>query len=147
MKEEDEKLLEKYGWTVECYSPFEISTKDGSFARDEAAQYVLEGLKLNDYYEELSEKNFINIKILDTIYFSIISEGGDGDAIWLSRYTSLDEIKILLNKYNIEKNIDWIIEENDNHLMWGIDQEWTIITCDENFFNSQPNYITLRIKY
>lgn len=27
------------------------------------------------------------------------------------------------------------------------DQEWAIITCDENFFNSQPNYITLRIKY
>jgi len=98
-------------------------------------------------YEELTEKNFINIKILDTIYFSIIFEGGDGDAIWLSRYTSLEEIKKLLNKYNIEKNIDWIIEENDNHLMWGIDQEWAIITCDENFFNSQPNYITLRIKY
>ena len=71
MKEEYEKLLEKYGWIVECYSPFEISTKDGSFARDEAAQYVLEGLKLNDYYEELSEKNFINIKILDTIYFQL----------------------------------------------------------------------------
>lgn len=44
----DEELLEKYGWTVECYSPFEISTKDGSFARDEAAQYVLEGIRMED---------------------------------------------------------------------------------------------------
>ncbi len=44
----DEELLEKYGWTVECYSPFEISTKDGSFARDEAAQYVLDCIRMED---------------------------------------------------------------------------------------------------
>jgi hypothetical protein len=48
MNEKDEKLLEKYGWTVECYSPFEVSRKDGSFAKHEGAQYMLEGLRMED---------------------------------------------------------------------------------------------------
>jgi len=34
-----------------------------------------------------------NKKVLDLIYSSIISEGGDGDAIWLSKHTPLNEIK------------------------------------------------------
>lgn len=41
MNEDDEKLLEKFGWTVECYSPFEISHEDGSFASGQAADVVL----------------------------------------------------------------------------------------------------------
>ncbi len=43
--EEDYKLLEANGWEVECESPFEIRTKDGSFASGEAAQIVLADLK------------------------------------------------------------------------------------------------------
>jgi hypothetical protein len=45
MNSDDEKLLEENGWIIECESPFEISTKDGSFARDEGAYIVLESLK------------------------------------------------------------------------------------------------------
>jgi hypothetical protein len=48
MDKKDKELLEKYGWTVECYSPFEISTEDGSFAIYEAAQYVLDGVRRED---------------------------------------------------------------------------------------------------
>lgn len=39
--EEDIKLLEKLGWTVECESPFEIRHEDGSFATGQAAHVVL----------------------------------------------------------------------------------------------------------
>lgn len=45
MKDEDEKLLEENGWTVNCWSPFEISTIEGSFASGEAAYMVLSELK------------------------------------------------------------------------------------------------------
>ena len=38
------KLLKKNGWIVNCQSPFEISTKDGSFASGEAANMVLDNL-------------------------------------------------------------------------------------------------------
>ena len=45
MNEEDEKLLNDNGWEVTCHSPFEINTKDGSFASGEAAYMVLDALK------------------------------------------------------------------------------------------------------
>jgi hypothetical protein len=41
----DEKLLNDNGWEVECYTPFEIRTKDGSFASGEAAWMVLHWLR------------------------------------------------------------------------------------------------------
>lgn len=85
--------------------------------------------------------------VLNLIHSSITSESGDGDAIWLSKYTPLDEIMILINEYNIKNNINWIVKKEKNYIHWGIDQEWATITCDENFFNSQPNWIVLRINY
>jgi hypothetical protein len=45
MDEKDEKLLNDNGWEVTCYSPFEMNTKDGSFASGEAAYMVLSTLK------------------------------------------------------------------------------------------------------
>lgn len=36
--------------------------------------------------------NNVSKQILDLIYNSICSEGGDGDAIWFSRYNTLDEL-------------------------------------------------------
>jgi hypothetical protein len=93
----------------------------------------------------------LNKKVLDLIYSSIVSEGGDGDAIWLSKHTNLSELKVLIDEYNTSNNTGWEVEVevevNKNCLNWGINQEWATITCDENFFNSQPSWIQLRINY
>jgi len=43
--EEDKKILEKRGWTLECESPFEMRHKDGSFATGMAARIVMEHLR------------------------------------------------------------------------------------------------------
>ena len=51
MTPKEERLLEREGWTVECESPFEISDKDGNFAKGLAAYYVL------CYLEEHDESN------------------------------------------------------------------------------------------
>lgn len=48
MKKEDEELLNKAGWEVECESPFEIRHEDGSFATQQAAEIVLDALKEED---------------------------------------------------------------------------------------------------
>ena len=88
-----------------------------------------------------------NNKVLDLIFTSIISEGGDGDALWLSKYTELKDITILIENYNKEHNTGWEIQIEENRILWGINQEWAIITDDENLFNSQPSWITLRINY
>lgn len=39
MTEIQEKLLATAGWEVECQSPFEIRTKDGSFASGEGGAH------------------------------------------------------------------------------------------------------------
>ena len=48
MDKELEAFLEKLGWTIECWSPYEISHTDGSFASGQAANYLVDGLK-QDY--------------------------------------------------------------------------------------------------
>lgn len=50
-QEEDFALLNDNGWIIECESPFEISTKDGSFASGEAARIVLSNLKYEHHYK------------------------------------------------------------------------------------------------
>jgi hypothetical protein len=46
----DEQLLEKYGWSLDCQSPLEISHKDGSFARYLPAELLIDHLR--EIYEE-----------------------------------------------------------------------------------------------
>lgn len=45
MEIEDVKLLESWGWTLECEIPLEISHEDGSRATGKAAGVVFEELK------------------------------------------------------------------------------------------------------
>ncbi len=51
MKNEDALMLEHYGWSVECQSPFEIRHGDGSFATGQAANIVLLALK-GDWFND-----------------------------------------------------------------------------------------------
>ncbi len=44
-----------------------------------------------------------NKKVLDLIHSSIISEGGDGDAIWLSKHTPLSELNKLFDEHFIDE--------------------------------------------
>lgn len=43
--ERDKSLLGEHGWSVECFSPFELRHWDGSFASGQAAVLVLDMLK------------------------------------------------------------------------------------------------------
>ena len=68
---EDKKLLKKYGWVVECESPFEISNSEGSFASGEAAYIILSHLQDNNkclldefkksFYEDLTPEERLEI--------------------------------------------------------------------------------------
>jgi hypothetical protein len=72
----DEKLLEKYGWSLDCESPLEVSHKDGSFARHLPAELLIDHLK-EVYEEEMEEErksksNAISPEDIDTNMESII---------------------------------------------------------------------------
>jgi hypothetical protein len=89
----------------------------------------------------------VNKKVLELIRASLESEGGDGDALWLSKYTSLEVLSELIHEFADENDIDWVLEEKGNHLLWGKDQEWVLITDDVDFFKSQPSWIILKIDF
>ena len=88
----------------------------------------------------------MNNKIIDLLYSSVVAEGGDGDALWLSKYTPLVDIIPMLDKYNEEHNTGWKIEVGENYINWGDNQEWVLITNSKEIYNEQPDWITLRIK-
>ena len=64
-----EIMLNDMGWTVVCYSPFEIEHTDGSFARGQAAfmavPEILEEWK--EYQEELSQKKSQDISMAENL--------------------------------------------------------------------------------
>ena len=93
----------------------------------------------------MNRKN--NIKVLDLLYISVVSEGGDGDALWLSKYTSLKDIVILIKEYNKIKDTNWLIKKQNGRILWGNEQEWVVITDDKNYFESQPPHTILQINY
>jgi hypothetical protein len=49
----DEEVCEKYGWKMECRSPFEIRHEDGSFATGQSADVVVWHLR-ERYKEEMN---------------------------------------------------------------------------------------------
>lgn len=71
----EEEILEKYGWSIDCESPYELSHEDGSFASGAAAHYVKNAILeefINDQYEDLEEqwKEFRNKKSLVKTFLS-----------------------------------------------------------------------------
>lgn len=72
--EEDIKLLEDNNWEVECQSPFEIRTKDGSFASGEAAYIILEYLRTerDNAFSEQDMKDCFSAGISRGVYVAAI---------------------------------------------------------------------------
>lgn len=82
MNRDDEILLEKHGWLVECESPFEISKDTGCFARGEAANIVLESLKINvNTYSYLPNSKMISDFIENEFYLTYGTNGDDNHLI------------------------------------------------------------------
>lgn len=102
---------------------------------------------MNQSKNKVMNNEIIIEKLLDLIFTSIISEGGDGDAIWLLKQIDIDILIPIIDEFNQKNNTNWIIETKDGYLFWGYGMEGAIITNNENLFNSFPNYITLKIIY
>ena len=67
MNKEDEKILNKHGWQVECESPFEIrNEEEEAFATNSAAKMVLASLREEE--EELQNKEEEKIIFLYRLY-------------------------------------------------------------------------------
>jgi hypothetical protein len=86
------------------------------------------------------------INLLKVIFDEVLSAGGDGDAIWYSRFYNINEIKYLIEEFNAKQKFPWEIKIEEQTIHWGIDQEWAIITNDENLYNNAPPWIQFKLK-
>ena len=87
------------------------------------------------------------LKLIDLLYHECISAGGDGDALWYSRFYDVNDILPLVQEYNSKLKFPWKIELNDNNINWGDNQEWVTITNDEESYDLSPKWIQMKVKY
>ncbi len=57
MTDEDKKILEEYGFIIECESPLEVSLEDmpESRATGDCAEIIIDWLKGEKHYREIEE--------------------------------------------------------------------------------------------
>jgi hypothetical protein len=59
-------------------------------------------------------------KLINWLIAEVISAGGDGDALWYSRFYSVDEIFSILKECDL---YDFTIDKQDNRITFGTGQE------------------------
>jgi hypothetical protein len=75
----------------------------------------------------------------------VMSAGGDGDAIWHSKYRTIDELLPFVAKINKELNLKWTIKINETpdgnaYLSWHNGQEALIITNSKKMWDNRPSW-------
>lgn len=91
------------------------------------------------------DNNHIN-KIIDLLYHEVMSAGGDGDAIWYSKYYKVKDLLPLVKEYNSKLKWPWGIVEKETSIFWGLEQEWVIITNNESMFTDAPSWTQFLLK-
>lgn len=86
--------------------------------------------------------------LIDFLYKEVISSGGDGDALWYSKFFSLEDIMDCFKEYAQENNINWTFNETiDSHFNWGQEQEWITVTTSKDFFEKQPDWYQIKLVF
>lgn len=90
------------------------------------------------------------LKIIDLLYTECISAGGDGDALWYSRFYDVKDLLLLVEKYNSSLKFPFKIIKDSNDtinciisegtIRWENDQECIIITNDESLYVNWPKW-------
>ena len=85
------------------------------------------------------------LKLLDFLYCEVCSAGGDGDAIWYTRYYSILNIFEIVKEYNSSLKFPWDIELGETDIMWGTGEEWIHITTNQDIFDNSPSYFQVKM--
>lgn len=96
-------------------------------------------------YSNASENKNIIRGFLYSLYHQVVSSGGDGDAIWYSRFFSVKDIKLILQEWNATLSFPWEIHEDGDTIHWGEGQEWVVITNDKKLWDSRPEWIECQL--
>lgn len=100
---------------------------------------------MNTQYTTIGTDQVPHIKeLINWLIAEVISAGGDGDALWYSRYYHVDEILPILQECKI---YDFSIDKKENSIIVGQHQEWLIITNNQEDWNNAPSWQQIKIWY
>lgn len=86
--------------------------------------------------------------LIDFLYKEVLSAGGDGDALWYSKYFTLEELMECFQEYDDDNAVGWRFEDvTDDTFNWGIDQEWITVTTSSKLFIEGPDWQQIKIQY
>ncbi len=97
-------------------------------------------------YDEHTRNHLL--KLIDFLYYEVGQAGGDGDALWYSRFYKVENIFPLVQEYNNSLKFPWnecILDEDG--INWGQGQEGVLITNNEEFYKNAPGWQQILIKY
>lgn len=85
--------------------------------------------------------------ILQLIHNEVLSSCGDGDAIWYTTYSTLEEILLVLVKFNESQDNYWTIDSSRPSVIYASNyQEDFIITDSEKIWNERPSWQQMSLK-
>jgi len=87
-------------------------------------------------------------QLIKFLFNAIISEGGDGSAIWLAKHNNINDIYSFICDYNVRNNINWEVSIDEDGIVWSDNQESITITTDEEWYNKQPmSFYEIKVIY
>jgi hypothetical protein len=87
-------------------------------------------------------------KLIDFLYQEVLSSGGDGDALWYSKYYSLDDLLEVFQEFNDDYAVDWRFTEiSDTGFNWGDNQEGITVTTSKEYFENSPDWMQIKVVY
>lgn len=100
---------------------------------------------MNPKYCRICEHTKPHIKrLINWLIAEVISAGGDGDALWYSQYYHVDDILPVLQECEL---YNFTIDKKEDSITIGKDQEWMIITNNEEDWNNAPSWQQVKIWY
>jgi hypothetical protein len=99
-------------------------------------------------YCNIDDSNREHIKeLIRWLFAEVVSAGGDGDALWYSKYYDIKDILPLVVKINDEFKFKWQIDEHDDYIGIHREQEGITITNNVKRWDESPSWQQVMIKY
>jgi len=89
------------------------------------------------------------LDLINWLVDEVASSGGDGDALWYSRYYNVEDLKLLVEEYNNKQKFPdhWKIRLEGENLWYGEGQEGLLITNNKEYFDKSPDWTQVKIRY
>ncbi len=103
-------------------------------------------------YSGIDEENTNRMLLLVKFLIDeVLSAGGDGDAIWHSKYFDTKDIhRVIMTKISTSPDImpdHWSVQLMDKSILIGGDQEWLFITNSKETFDQRPSWTQCAIQW